>query len=101
MKAKQLEPKKNLFVYDTSFKSPYDSKLITKIGSNNKLAGKKTEIKNPVVAYERPQSANIAAERRKIRNVGPNYFDKKEEMVVTGKKRYPSTNPRDDLYKWK
>lgn len=82
MKAKQLEPKKNLFVYDTSFKSPYDSKLMTKIGSNNKLTGKKTEMKNPVVAYEknpvvayeRPQSANIAAERRKIRNVGPNYF---------------------------
>jgi hypothetical protein len=50
---------------------------MTKIGSNNKLGPKKTEIKNPVVAYERPQSANIAAERRKIRNVGPNYFEKK------------------------
>jgi hypothetical protein len=61
MKAKQLEPKKNLFVYDASFKSPYDSKLITKIGSSNKLGPKKIEIKNPVVAYERPQSANIAA----------------------------------------
>lgn len=100
MKAK-LEPKKNLFLYDSSFKSPYDSKLTNKIGSNNKLMKKKEEIKNPIVAYERPQSANIAAERRKVRNVGPNYFEKKEEMMVTGKKRYPSTNPRDDLYKWK
>lgn len=77
MRARQLEPKKNLFVYDTSFKSPYDSKLISKIGSNNKLGSKKPEIKNPIMTYERPQSANIAAERRKIRNVGPNYFDKK------------------------
>ena len=78
MKTKKLEPKKSLFVYDTDFKSPYDSKLITKISSNNKLTAKKTEIKNPVLTYERPQSANIAAERRKIRNVGPNYIEKKD-----------------------
>jgi len=55
---------------------------------------KKDEIRNPVMAYERPQSANIAAERRKMKNLGGNYFDKNEEMVVTGKKRYPSSNPR-------
>ncbi len=53
------------------------------------------------MTYERPQSANIAAERRKMRNMMPGYSDKKEQMMVTGKKRYPSTNPRDDLYKWK
>ncbi len=46
------------------------------------------------MTYERPQSANIAAERRKMKNVGPGGFGKKEEMVVTGKKRYPSSNPR-------
>lgn len=28
----KFEPKKNLFTYDTSFKSPYDTKLATKLG---------------------------------------------------------------------
>lgn len=68
--------------------------MANKLGSNNKLSMKKDEIRNPVMAYERPQSANIAAERRKMKNLGGNYFDKNEEMVVTGKKRYPSSNPR-------
>lgn len=50
------------------------------------------------MTYERPQSANISAERRKIKNFGTGFIEKnekKEDLMVTGKKRYPSTNPRD------
>jgi hypothetical protein len=59
------------------------------------------------MAYERPQSANIAAERKKmkINQLLPTTAGGgREEMMVTGlsnKKRYPSTNPKDDSYKWK
>jgi hypothetical protein len=53
------------------------------------------------MTYERPQSANIAAERGKMKNLGIGYVNKREELMVTGKKRYPSSNPRDELYKWK
>lgn len=73
--AKRMEPKSKLFGYDNlqnSLKSPYDAKLTTKIASHNKLK-KKQEIKNPVMTYERPQSPNIAAERRKMKNM-PNYI---------------------------
>lgn len=41
MRSGKFEPKKNLFAYDSSLKSPYDSKIATKIGSNNKLMKKK------------------------------------------------------------
>ena len=52
-------------------------------------------MKNPVMTYERPQSANISGERKKINKVGVNLIDtRKDEMIVAGKKRYPSTNPR-------
>ena len=90
-----------MFPYDnliTNFKSPYETKSVgSKIGSFNKLTKKKQEdeFRSPLMTYERPQSANIAAERRKMKNTGSGGFNtKKEEMVVTGKKRYPSSNPR-------
>ena len=60
--AKIMEHKKNLFTYDSGFKSPYDTKLASKFGSSNpKIPKKKEEVRVPVVTYERPQSANIAA----------------------------------------
>jgi len=49
------------------------------------------------MAYERPQSANIQADRKKIKNpltYGTGIGMGREEMMVTGKKRYPSSNPR-------
>lgn len=81
-------------------------KVIGKIGLNNKISKKKEEIKNPMMAYERPQSANIAADRRRLKNglLPTAVLGSREEMMVTGlssKKRYPSTNPKDDPYKWK
>ncbi len=95
MRNPKIEPKKNLF-YDTSFKSPYDSKLASKmVTSNSKMTKRKEEIKNPVLSYERPQSANLSGERRKINKVCMNLIDsKKDDMMITGKKRYPSSNPR-------
>ena len=55
-----------MFPYDniiTNFKSPYETKSIgSKIGSFNKLNKKKEEeFRSPLMTYERPQSANIAA----------------------------------------
>ena len=59
------------------------------------------------MAFERPQSANISAERKRLANQKLQtamMAGQKEDMMVTGlngKKRYPSTNPKDDIYKWK
>jgi hypothetical protein len=36
-----------------------------------------------------------------MKNIGIGFVDKKEEMMITGKKRYPSTNPREELYRFK
>jgi hypothetical protein len=58
-------------------------------------------MRNPLMSYERPQSANIAGERRKINNIGVGVVEKRDEMMVTGKKRYPSNNPREELYRFK
>ncbi len=42
MRGPKIQPKKNLFTYDTSFKSPYDTKLASKLGtSNSKMTKKK------------------------------------------------------------
>ena len=75
-------------------KSPYDHKLASRIGSNNKLPKKKEEKESKPIHQERPQSA-------KHRNAGFNNSQAKNDLVVmnsassgmSGKKRYPS-NPR-------
>lgn len=41
--AKIMEHKKNLFTYDSGFKSPYDTKLASKFGSSNPKIAKKKE----------------------------------------------------------
>lgn len=41
------------------------------------MTKKKEEIKNPIMGYERPQSANIAGDRRKMNKMGPGLIDKK------------------------
>lgn len=42
MRGGKMQPKKNLFTYDTSFKSPYDTKLAFKLAiSNSKMTKKK------------------------------------------------------------
>jgi hypothetical protein len=49
------------------------------------------------MSYGRPQSANIAADRRRMNNLGKQIgqlIDKKEDISITGKKRYPSSNAR-------
>ena len=100
---RMIEQKKNLFNYDTGYKSPYDSKFPLKYGGlTSKIPNKKQQIKNPIISYGRPQSANIAADRRRMNNLGKQIgqlIDKKEEMSITGKKRYPSSNPREQLYR--
>jgi len=42
-----------------------------------KMVKKKEEIKNPMMSYERPQSANIAGERRKTNKIGAGFIDRK------------------------
>ena len=101
----------------TTFKNPYEMKQIGKIGSNPKAIKKREEIRNPVMAYERPTSANISnGGSDKKRVIKPttttNPLSEKlgYEMMVTGsgpatgssaKKRYPSSNPKEDSFKWK
>ncbi len=96
---RMVEQKKNLFTYDNSYKSPYDSKFPLKYGglTASKIPTKKQQIKNPIMSYGRPQSANIAADRRRMNNLGKQIgqlIDKKEDISITGKKRYPSSNAR-------
>ena len=72
--------------------------------SNSKMTKKKEEIKNPVISNERPQSANISGERRKMSRVGVGLLEggtKRDDLMVAGKKRYPSSNPREELYRFK
>lgn len=39
------------------------------------MTKKKEDIKNPMMSYERPQSANIAGERRKMNRIGAGFID--------------------------
>ncbi len=105
---KEREPKKidpfkskvgNYDALMSTFKSPYENKYVSKTTSNSKIPKKKEEMKSTMTSgYERPQSANIAAERRK-RNMVPNTYlsqnTRKEELMITGKKRFPSTKQHD------
>lgn len=83
--------------------------MIGKINSNLKGAKKKEDQKNLMMIYDRPISAKSNEDKRKggkLPGNYPNVFGDKlgHEMLVTNfasKKRYPSTNPKDDLYKWK
>lgn len=102
-----------LFPYDsslsTTFKNPYEMKMIGKIGTNMKGGiKKKEEIKNPLMTYDRPTSANIGSDKKKTSKppVTTNPLTEKlgYDMMVTGsntKKRYPSSNPKEDSFKWK
>jgi hypothetical protein len=106
-----------LFPYDsgmsTTFKNPYEMKMIGKIGSNTKpaLNKKKEEVRAPISTFDRPTSANIAADRKKPSSSKPtsgnNIINEKlgYDMMITGssnsKKRYPSSNPKEDSFKWK
>ncbi len=109
----QTNPTANkLFPYDsslsTTFKNPYEMKMIGKIGTNMKGAKKKEEIKNPIMTYDRPTSANMNIDKKKpvTKPPGSNPISDKlgYDMMVTGsntKKRYPSTNPKEDSFKFK
>ena len=69
---------------------------------------KKEEIKNPLMTYDRPTSANIGSDKKKAPKppVATNPLTEKlgYDMMITGsnsKKRYPSSNPKEDSFKWK
>lgn len=82
-------------------------KMIGKIGTNIKGIKKKEEIKNPLMTYDRPTSANIGSDKKKgTKVVTNNPLTEKlgYDMMITGsnsKKRYPSSNPKEDSFKWK
>jgi protein-tyrosine phosphatase len=66
------------------------------------------EIRNPVMTYDRPTSANINQDRRRpTKPPAPNNPLAEKlpyDMMITGsnsKKRYPSSNPKEDSFKWK
>lgn len=67
-----------MFGYDSpqpNIKTAFQSKLSGKIGVPSSIATKnikkKDDIKNPMMIYERPQSANIQADRKKMKNPLP------------------------------
>lgn len=59
------------------------------------------------MTYDRPTSANINNDKKKgTKMVGGNPLNEKlgYDMMIMGstaKKRYPSTNPKEDSFKWK
>jgi hypothetical protein len=74
-----LKPSK-LFSYDnpitTNIKTAYDNKIVGKMGvtttsSINKNIKKAEEVRKGILANDRPQSANIVADRKKAKNVYP------------------------------
>jgi hypothetical protein len=85
----------------SNLKNTYENKVIGKLGVGttnaiNKNLKKIEEPKKYMFGNERPQSANIIADRKKQKNV----YSGGEDLIITnniGKKRYPSTNPRDDI----
>jgi hypothetical protein len=104
----ELKPNR-LFAYDnpvaSNIKTAYDNKIIGKIGVTtagiSKNPKRPEEVRKGVLANDRPQSANIVPDRKKPRSGYPYSW---EEMVVTnnlGKKRYPSTNARDEVIRLK
>lgn len=93
----------------STFKNPYENKMIGKINSNLKGGKKKEDQKNLMMIYDRPISAKSTQEKRKgSKIVGghQNVFADKlgHDMLATNfssKKRYPSSNAKEDFYKWK
>lgn len=77
-------------------------KMIGKIGTNIKGGKKKEEIKNPIMTYDRPTSANMNLDKKKQATkptTTNNPINEKlgYDMMITGsntKKRYPSTNAK-------
>jgi hypothetical protein len=111
-KKNPVQPAQNkLFPYDsglaTTFKNPYEMKMIGKIGSNIKPTKKKEEVRAPISTFDRPTSANIGSDKKKpIKPTASNPISEKlgYDMMITGsnsKKRYPSSNPKEDSFKWK
>lgn len=114
-KAQQPNPK--LFPYDsglaTTFKNPYEMKMIGKIGTNVRPK-KKEEVRNmlpnerPTSANPNPNTFNTPSDKKKPLRSGTNPLSEKlgYDMMITGsssssKKRYPSSNPKEDSFKWK
>jgi hypothetical protein len=92
----------------TNFKNPYESKLSNKIGMGSHIGGrrKRDEPRNLMMIYDRPISAKVNEEKRKIGKPGSHIADKfgqSNDMMIGNfsKKRYPSSNARDDPFKWK
>jgi hypothetical protein len=80
-------------------------KMVSKIGASRGMK-KREEIRNPIVALDRPISANQVSDKKRGRPPAMGILSDKlgGEMMVTGstaKKRYPSSNPKDDSFKWK
>lgn len=105
-----LKPSK-LFAYEnpvnTNIKAAYDNKIVGKLGTTTgtnigKNIRKGEEVRKGVLGNDRPQSANIVPDRKKGKNGYSGYSG--EDLIVTnniGKKRFPSTNPREDLLRLK
>ena len=90
----------------TNFKNPYESKLSGKLTSSIASRRKKDEPKALMMIYDRPISAKVNDDKKK--GVKPGHLGEKlghhgNDLMVTNfsKKRYPSSNARDDPYKWK
>jgi hypothetical protein len=65
-------------------------------------------VRAPISTFDRPTSANIASDKKKPSKPtsGNNILSDKlgYDMMITGsnsKKRYPSSNPKEDSFKWK
>lgn len=61
-----------------------------------------------MMIYDRPISAKSTEEKRKSNKIGPAHHILSEKLGYevganssSAKKRYPSTNPKDDLFRWK
>lgn len=108
-KANPYDLKANkLFAFDNSInsniKAAYDHKIVGKIGvttpSTIKNIKKEEVSRKGVLANDRPQSANIVGDRKKGKNVYP--YPGEELMINNiGKKRYPSSNARDEVIRLK
>jgi len=91
--------------FSSTLKNPYEMKMASKIGGGRGIK-KKEEIRNPMIVLDRPISANQISEKKRGRPPAMAMLADKlgGEMMVTGsmaKKRYPSSNPKDDSFKWK
>jgi methylthioribose-1-phosphate isomerase len=120
-KANPYDSKPNkLFGYDTftsNLKSAYEQKVMGKVGTApskgvssayGTRTGKKKEETKGFMANDRPSSANNE-ETKKPKPTTFNSMFGRDEMMVTGssssgaagKKRFPSSNPKQEGYRFK